>query len=152
MTIRLRGEFVLSAALAGLVLAGACSSPSAPPKPKPSPSATDSFTAELQREEQIRPVFAQCLAQHNIPIWDTASGRMNVARQGTQQGWYRDGHVITGDAFRRWWSDHDGTYAISSALGKPSKKLDEWVTEAATNGTWPTKACGPMPAISGHGS
>jgi hypothetical protein len=136
---------------ASILSAVACTSAkSAPPSAStsaassPAPSATDSYQARTARQDRLFPVFVQCLAQHDIPIWARSVGNVNVAAQGSKGGWYADGKVIQNDAFYEWLEQHDGMYPISPAL-KPDQTIVQWVENAAINGTWPTKACGAMP-------
>ena len=142
MISRMPAAAGLAIGSACLLIAAACSSSA---KRAPTPSATDTFAATLAREQRLDPFLVQCLARQRIPVWDTAVGKMDVAGEGTREGWFVNGRVIANDAFWRWFRDHDGTYAYSRAL-RPYKTLDDWVAGAVENGAWPAKVCGPMPA------
>lgn len=117
----------------------ACSSGTSSPQP----SATDSYSATTTRVGQLYPLFVQCLAQHSIPIWDKSQGNMNAASQGAREGWYKNGRVVTNDAFYGWLQQYEGTYPMSPSM-KPEQPIHQWVTDAATKGTWP-KVCGSLP-------
>ena len=146
---------ILAVGLAAVLSAGACSSavkPSAGPAPRPtSPRPTSSFASSLAKQQRLYPVFVQCLARQGIPVWDRAQGKMDVAQQGTKEGWYTNGKVTPNDAFWIWFREHDGTYAYSPAL-RPYKTIDDWVAGAVKNGAWPAKVCGPLPSPSANGS
>ena len=142
MTRRPFRAAAIAACVLSVLAAVACSSGT----PSAQPSATDSSSATTTRVGQLYPLFVQCLAQHSIPIWDKSQGNMNVASQGTGEGWYKNGRVVTNDAFYGWLQQYEGTYPMSPSM-KPDQTIDEWVTEAATKGTWP-KVCGSLPAAS----
>jgi hypothetical protein len=138
----LHAILLIAGAASLLVTAGCSSSGGAGPKP----GGTDSFSSVTARQNKLDPLFVQCLAQHNIPIWDKSDGNMAVASQGTKDGWYKDGRVISNGAFSQWFGQNEGTYPHTSAF-KPYKTIADWTTDAATNGTWPTKVCGPLPNV-----
>jgi len=155
MTRRLRWAVAIMACSASAFLGTACSSSSTTPSASgssgtpassASPNASSSgFLSTIQREDQLYPVFVQCLAQHNIPVWTKATGNVSVSDEGTKDGWYADGKVTTNDAWYRWIDSHNGMYPMSSEL-KPDLKIDQWVDNAAQRGLWPSNLCGPLPA------
>jgi hypothetical protein len=128
--------------LAVMLLITGCGSSSTSPKP----SATDSLSATLNRVRQLTEPFVQCLAQHDIPIWDKSQGDMNVASLGRKEGWYKNGHVLHNEAFDRYFQDIEGTYPIGSDF-KPDQTIASWIDNAASTGRWP-KVCGAIPASS----
>jgi hypothetical protein len=92
------------------------------------------------------PLLLECLAEHNVPIWDKAQGNVSVASLGKTEGWYENGHVVANNAL---YSDADaleGFYPISSDF-KPEQTIATWVDNAASGGTWP-KVCAPLPSAS----
>jgi hypothetical protein len=111
---------VLLAGVAGLLLTASCTSSAAKPN-----SIASSQAAKLQ------PVLVQCFASHGlIPASDLAG-----------QSWYQSGKVTLNNAFYEWWREHEG-------LGVKGRELVVWLNDAASQGTWPTSICGPMPSSS----
>jgi hypothetical protein len=133
------------------LLATACASsgggtPSASTTSSPASGAAGSPSATADRQWQLTLAFVQCLAQHNIPIWDKSDGNQNVAALGAKGGWYKNGAVINNVAFSRFFADTEGTYPIGSDF-KPQMTVDQWIRDAITDGTWP-KVCGALPSAS----
>ena len=93
--------------------------------------------------DQVMPLFLQCLAEHNVAIWDKAQGDTTVVSLGEAQGWYENGHVITDNAL---YTDADGLEGFSpiSSDFKPEQTIATWLDNAVSNGTWP-KVCTPLP-------
>jgi hypothetical protein len=117
----------LCAGVTGILLVAACSSS---PAPGPQASAS-SYNAATQRVGKYEPIIVQCFIDHNlIP-----------ASQLKKQSWYHSGKVTTNADFYNW-------YRFQEALVIKGKQLDEWVHDAAFNGTWPSSVCGPMPSVS----
>jgi hypothetical protein len=148
---RFTGLLAVSMFSAAMLLVTACSSsssgtPSNASTTSSTPSATDSLTAMQNRERQLTPLFVQCLAQHNIPIWDKSQGNQNVAALGTKGGWYKNGQVTANTAFDLFFQDIEGTYPISPDF-KPEQMVAQWIDGAASTGTWPS-VCGPLPSAS----
>jgi hypothetical protein len=137
-TRRLRRVLPAALCSAGLLAVVACSSSGPASKPSPAP-----YEALINREDQLYPSFVECLARHDIPAWTKLTGSVQVAPLGIQQGWYRNGKVITNDAWYRWIDHNNGRYPLSPAF-KPYQEIAQWVAAAAQHGTWP-KICGPLP-------
>jgi hypothetical protein len=112
----------------------------------PASGATGSPTATPDRQWQLTLAFVQCLAQHNIPIWDKSDGNQNVASLGVRDGWYKNGAVINNIAFSRFFSVVEGSYPVGADF-KPQMTVDQWISNATTDGTWP-KVCGSLPPAS----
>jgi hypothetical protein len=110
----------------------------------PTSSAAGSPSATSDRQWQLTLAFVQCLAQHNIPIWDKSDGNQNVAALGEKGGWYKNGEVINNVAFSRFFAVTEGTYPIGSDF-KPQMTVDQWIRNAVTGSTWP-KVCGALPS------
>jgi hypothetical protein len=109
------------------------------------PSATASVSATLS-PQQVIPLFLQCLAEHNVPIWDKAQGDVNVASVGKNQGWYENGRVVANNALYSNADALEGFYPISPDF-KPEQTIATWVDNAASDGAWP-KVCAPLPSKS----
>jgi hypothetical protein len=117
---------VLLAGVAGLLLTASCTSSAAKPN-----SIASSQAAEQARAAKLQPVLVQCFASHGlIPASDLAG-----------QSWYQSGKVTLNNAFYEWWREHEG-------LGVKGRELVVWLNDAASQGTWPTSICGPMPSSS----
>lgn len=161
MARRFTGLLAASMFPAVMLLATACTSggggspststassagPSAPASSSAaSPTATGTGAAALT-PQQVMPLFLECLAEHNVPIWDKAQGNVSVATVGKTEGWYENGHVVANSAL---YSDADaleGFYPIGSDF-KPEQTIATWVDNAASDGTWP-KVCAPLPSAS----
>jgi hypothetical protein len=158
---RITGLLAASTFPAVLLLATACTSgggsPSststassaAPGAASPASAASASAPAPgsaALSPSQVMPLFLECLAEHNVPIWDKAQGNVSVASIGKTEGWYENGRVVANSAL---YSDADaleGFYPISSDF-KPEQTIATWVDNAAGNGTWP-KVCTPLPSAS----
>jgi ABC-type oligopeptide transport system substrate-binding subunit len=82
---RLTAVAVLSAAV---LLTAACTSS----------SSSSAQASGITPEEQFTPLFFQCLAQHNVPLWDKSAGSageyVTVAAAGKKQGWYVNGKIV----------------------------------------------------------
>jgi hypothetical protein len=122
---------------------GGGTSSSTPTASSPASSATGSASATPDREWQLTLAFVQCLAQHNIPVWDKSDGNQDVASLGTKGGWYEDGKVVNNVAFGRFFQNIEGTYPIGSDF-KPEMTVTQWIDQATSTGTWP-KVCGSLP-------
>jgi hypothetical protein len=146
---RFTGLLAASMLSAVLLLVTACAnggSPSSTPttsSPAQSATASQSATPSVQ---QLVPLFLQCLAQHNIPIWDKSQGNVSVISLGKKEGWYQDGKVVANNALHTYFEDFEGFYPIGTDF-KPEQTIGAWVDNAASTGTWP-KVCGPLPAAS----
>lgn len=162
MARRFTGLLAASMFPAVMLLATACTSggggspststassagPSAPASSSAaSPTATGTGAAAALTPQQVMPLFLECLAEHNVPIWDKAQGNVSVATVGKTEGWYENGHVVANSAL---YSDADaleGFYPIGSDF-KPEQTIATWVDNAASDGTWP-KVCAPLPSAS----
>jgi hypothetical protein len=128
---------------------GSPSSASTASSAPPSATAPGSPTAPggtALSPSRVMPLFLECLAEHNVPIWDKAQGNVSVASLGKAEGWYENGRVVANNAL---YSDADaleGFYPVSSDF-KPEQTIATWVDNAAGNGTWP-KVCAPLPPAS----
>ena len=137
------GEHPASVALA-LVVALACTASACGPSRAgtttngPRSSATAKLTAQ-----QIIPAFLQCLAAHNVPVWDREQGNMSVVSLGKTVGWYVNGRVVANTAIYTYFEDLEGTYPISPDF-KPDQMVGTWVDNAMSTGAWP-KVCGALP-------
>ena len=126
MSMRWPRGLVLLAGAAGLLLTASCTS--SPAKPN---TAASSYHAEQARAAKLEPALVQCFASHGlIPARDLAN-----------QSWYKSGKVTVNNAFTEWWRENEG-------LAVQGRELVDWLHAAATNGTWPTSICGPMPSSS----
>ena len=151
MARRFTGLLAASAFPAVMLLATACggnggspSGPSTTSSPASSaPSATAPASATLSAQ-QVIPLFLQCLAEHNVPIWDKAEGNMSVASVGKNQGWYENGRVVANSALYNNADALEGLYPISPDF-KPEQTIATWVDDAASDGAWP-KVCAPLPS------
>lgn len=151
MARRFTGLIAVSMLSAATLLTAACgssgsSTPSTTSTTSSSPAsgATGSPSATPDRQWQLTLAFVQCLAQHNVPIWDKSDGNQNVASLGVKDGWYKNATVINNVAFSRFFQDIEGTYPIGSDF-KPQMTVDQWISNAVTGGTWP-KVCGSLPS------
>lgn len=109
------------------------------------PSATASVSATLS-PQQVMPLFLQCLAEHNVTIWDKAQGNTNLVSLGKKEGWYENGRVVANNALYSYADVLEGFYPISSDF-KPEQTIATWVDNATNSGTWP-KVCAPLPSAS----
>lgn len=142
MTRRFPGLLAASMFTAVMLLATACgSNGGSPNSTSTTSSATPGTTLTVQ---QIIPLFMQCLADHNIPIWDKAQGDMNVVSLGKTEGWYVNGRVVANNALHTYFEDLEGTYPISPDF-QPEQTIGTWVDNAAATRAWPT-VCGSLPA------
>ena len=166
MARRFTGLLAASTFPAVLLLATACTSgggspsststaSSAAPSGGPSTSAASPSTASPSTgasgsaalsPSQVMPLFLECLAEHNVPIWDKAQGNVSVASIGKTEGWYENGRVVANSALYSAADALEGFYPISSDF-KPEQTIATWVDNAAGNGTWP-KVCAPLPPAS----
>lgn len=94
--------------------------------------------------QRLTPLFLECLAKHNVPIWDKAEGNVTVASVGKKLGWYENGHVVANNAFYDHADVIEGFYPISPDF-TPKQTIATWVDDAVNNGTWP-KVCGSLPS------
>jgi hypothetical protein len=143
--------YLLAASMvsAALLLTTACTSSGGSPTstsaiPSTTPNATESLNAYLNRVRQLSEPFVQCLAQHDIRIWDRSQGYRNLATLGTKGGWYKNGRVLNNDVFDNAFEELEGTYPMSPDF-KPDQTIATWINNAASTGTWP-KVCGPVPS------
>jgi hypothetical protein len=124
-----------------MVLATACSSATS----SPTPNATDSLGTLLNRERALILPFVQCLAQHDVTIWDKADGDQNIASLGAKDGWYKNSRALNNTAFSNFFEDIEGAYPTGPDF-KPDNTVDGWINNAASTGKWP-KVCGPVPSV-----
>lgn len=111
----------------------------------PTPSPTDSFDVMHDRVVNLELPFIQCLAQHNVPVWDRGQGDQNLAVVGREGGWYKNGRIVNKNRFWEIFEDLEGTYPMGSDF-KPEQKVDDWLEQEARTLTWP-KVCGPFPKV-----
>ena len=152
MARRFTGLLAASMFPAVMLLATACtsgggspSSTSSPASSAPSATVSDGVTRNLT-QQQVVPLFLQCLTDHNITIWDKAQGNTNLATVGKAQGWYKNGRVLANQALYTDVDGLEGFYPISPDF-KPEQTIADWVDNAVSNRTWP-KVCAPLPAQS----
>lgn len=93
--------------------------------------------------QQIAPLFMQCLIDHKITIWDRAQGNMNLAHYAALEGWYKNGRVTANHAFYVQMENFEGTVPISPDF-KPEHPVGDWIDNASATGAWP-KVCAPLP-------
>lgn len=93
---------------------------------------------------QVIPLFLQCLAEHNVTIWDKAQGNTNLVSLAKQEGWYENGRVVANQALYTDADALEGFYPISPDF-KPDQTIGSWVDNAAATRTWP-KVCAPLPS------
>ena|ERR1700722_7459385 len=125
-----------------LLLATACTSTGGSSNNASASGTTPSQGASLSAQ-QVMPLFLQCLADHDVPIWDKAQGNTSVVSLGKLQGWYENGRVVADNALYTNADALEGFYPISSDF-KPQQTITTWVDNAAADGTWP-KVCAPLP-------
>ena len=145
MARRLTGVLAASMFPAVMLLATACSSGggsssgTTPASSSPSASQTGTLT-----QQQVMPLFLQCLTDHNITIWDKAQGNTNLASIGKVQGWYKNGRVLANQALYNDADALEGFFPVSPDF-KPEQMIADWVDNAVSNRTWP-KVCAPLPS------
>ena len=125
---------------AALLIVGAGCSGSSSPSPQASAAASysSSFSGELNRELQLRPVLVACFARHRLIPARDLDGR-----------WYDGGHVITNRYWTEWWNDFNG---LPVKVNGTWMHLADVARKAAEDGVWPTRLCGPLPSSSPAGS
>jgi hypothetical protein len=120
----------LLAALAG------CASGGSSPR-VPAASASQSFSHELDREIQLRPLLVACFAQHGL-----------IPARDLDSRWYQNGHVTMNNYWVEWWHDFEG---LPVKVNGTWMHLDDVARRAATSGFWPVKLCGTLPSASPAG-
>jgi hypothetical protein len=141
---RLSSAAMIIACSAGALTTAACTSANS--AAQPGNTATLSGTSpQSARAGELAPVFMGCLADHGILISLSSVGDVNVAKTGAQEGWYKNGKVISNVSFSQAYAELMAMYPVSPDL-KPDQTVEQWVLSAATNGTWPAKLCGALPA------
>lgn len=148
MARRFTGLLAVSMVPAVMLLATACGSSSTSTQSTSTtsstgPSALASQSAALTAQ-QVIPLFLQCLAEHNVTIWDKAQGNRNLVSLGKKEGWYENGRVVANQALYTDADALEGFYPISPDF-KPEQTIATWVDNAASDGTWP-KVCTPLPS------
>jgi hypothetical protein len=119
---------------AGIVAAAGCNSAPSPSASSPAASASSSYFSELNRELQLRPVLVGCLAQRGL-----------IPAKDLDSRWYSNGHVTTNKYWTMWWSSFNG---LPVKIDGTWMHLSDVARQAATDGTWPTALCGPLPSAS----
>lgn len=137
------------ACLAGMLTVAACSSTGSATQPGTTATTTTTATPNSTStfnwsgDQQIASLFLTCLARHSVPIYLSSLGYQNVAKVGSQAGWYKNGEVIQNVALSQWLQGYSGMYPISADL-KPTQTIGGWILAAQAHGTWPTKLCGAL--------
>lgn len=145
MARRFTGLLAASTFPAVMLLATACTSGGGSPSSTPATSTSASASqAAALTQQQVMPLFLQCLTEHNITIWDKAQGNTNLASIGKAEGWYKNGRVLANQALYTDVDALEGFYPISPDF-KPEQTIADWVDNAVSNGTWP-KVCAPLPS------
>ena len=143
MARRFTGLLAASTFPAVMLLATACTSGGGSPSSTPATSTSASASqAAALTQQQVTPLFLQCLTEHNITIWDKAQGNTNLASIGKAEGWYKNGRVLANQALYTDVAALEGFYPISPDF-KPEQTIADWVDNAVSNGTWP-KVCAPL--------
>lgn len=142
MARRLSGLLAASAISAAMLSATACTSTGVASSSASAPSTTAAKVRSLS-DQQILPLFLQCLAEHKVMIWDKAQGDTDLVSVGKAQGWYVNGQVIASSALYSDAAGLEGFYPISPDF-KPDQMIGTWLDNAANKGTWP-KVCTPLP-------
>ncbi len=122
------------AILAAGIITAATGCNSSPSQPGPAPSTSSSYFSELNRELQLRPVLVGCLGRHGL-----------IPAKDLDSRWYSNGHVTTNKYWTMWWSSFNG---LPVKISGTWLHLSDVARQAATDGTWPTQLCGPLPSPS----
>lgn len=99
--------------------------------PKPLPS-NSGFDQKGERNSQLTAALGACFIKHGlIPQRDL----QNIPKKNGQVD-------TTSPEFLT------GFSVMGSSIMYQGKSMSDWVDQGATNGTWPTSLCGPIPAPS----